>query len=911
MLLGGLLLVGCGDGDSGNAVASRGGPPPGSAPDVDGPPPLPVPNYTGNTKPARVNDSDAALLGLEMLISAQASAALTGGGPDFTDGPRAIAQNNPGPGGFAKASGYINADGTGWAAIDYNGYRVADPISGESFTYDGRIQIRHESATGSSHDIYKFGLSHLKITGPQGSDTFTGTITVAEIVRNHNGLTRYTTDFVSFDSVAQASIKAEYEIRDEPSGTSISGRMFDSRIGYVNVSTTKPLSYNDFPGAAGPYGGGPVTISGAGAASISVNTLNDSMGSIGIDKDGDGRADEAVRVDWQSMSVDTRATPAGAPAADAWLSTLPAVAGQEMTLEGRYSHAPDGRFLHFDWSVALAPAGSRATLRHALTATPAFTPDVAGDYLLGLEVSNAQGSGRDTLKVHVYQKAADYDDPLAGTVNAGMVYQAGADFPAAVDQTVRLHARTNQSGFATRSFYFWSLQTPPNSQSTLDDAHSADPKFTVDVPGVYQASVGRQPRDFGSSTVITAGVPLHYDPATALLSHDLKPAAIAVGDLNDDSRTDIAYLGIDQSGASELDVLYNRSSGRFSAPLRLPLDGASLAIGDLNGDGKADVAAAANNGVVFALQQDDGSLGTLRHAAFSRACDAGFFDSQIAIARLFGEARNSVVVTDPCDAGLRILEPVPDGAIAIAKFVPFDGTDSIAIGDFNGDGVADIAGTGGSGLTVIHGRTDGTFGSTESYTCSAYGPSTQVSAGDFDSDGRLDIAYFCDTGTSQVLYQQPDGSLGGARPLSTSSSVMALAAADVDGDGRLDLALVDNVYQNNQYRPMAAFLLQQANGTFSKEVAYPSRPRPGRGPNWPAVFALADINNDNVEDILFARNSGLYVMLGDPLTASGSSMTLRTADLTMRPSLHSRTVVGATVHPPKALAPEFRGRSPK
>lgn len=72
-------------------------------------------------------------------------------------------------------------------------------------------------------------------------------------------------------------------------------------------------------------------------------------------------------------------------------------AGTLVTLNGSQSYDPDGQPITYNWTWSSIPANSSATLSNATTATPSFTPDVAGSYVVSLKVSDANATSSASL----------------------------------------------------------------------------------------------------------------------------------------------------------------------------------------------------------------------------------------------------------------------------------------------------------------------------------------------------------------------------------------------------------------------------------------------------------------------------------------------------------------------------------
>jgi len=113
-----------------------------------------------------------------------------------------------------------------------------------------------------------------------------------------------------------------------------------------------------------------------------------------------------------------------APTAEAGPSRL-VFLGSALTLDGRASFDPDGDALQFSWSITSAPAGSSASLTGANTATPAFTPNAAGTYVVTLSVTDGYGGAvLDTVEV-VVATASSYAQMQLGSATT-LVSSLGA-----------------------------------------------------------------------------------------------------------------------------------------------------------------------------------------------------------------------------------------------------------------------------------------------------------------------------------------------------------------------------------------------------------------------------------------------------------------------------------------------------
>jgi hypothetical protein len=167
------------------------------------------------------------------------------------------------------------------------------------------------------------------------------------------------------------------------------------------------------------------------------------------------------------------------------------------------------------------------------------------------------------------------------------------------------------------------------------------------------------------------------------------------------------------------------------------------------------------------------------------------------------------------------------------------GAVSVAVGDFNGDGIPDLAVAGYGGVSVLLGQGDGTFLTAQSYA-TGNGP-VSVAVGDFNGDGKPDLAVANDTypGTVSVLLGQGDGTFQAAQGYATGNGAFSVAVGDFNGDGKQDLAVA------NRWNDKVSVLLGQGDGTFLPAQSYAAG-------NGPVSVAVGDFNKDGLLDLAVA-----------------------------------------------------------
>ncbi len=178
---------------------------------------------------------------------------------------------------------------------------------------------------------------------------------------------------------------------------------------------------------------------------------------------------------------------------------------------------------------------------------------------------------------------------------------------------------------------------------------------------------------------------------------------------------------------------------------------------------------------------------------------------------------------------------------------PYYGAFSIATGDFNHDGKLDVAITADGGFSVLLGNGDGTFKKVAFYSTQL---SDSLAVGDFNNDGNLDIVVANGTAnpsTVSVYLGNGDGTFKAPIISNTTEPNIFVAVGDFNGDHKLDIAVID--------APYISILLGNGDGTFQP----PSDNDSFRIPQW---LAVGDFNNDRKLDVITTGSYGASYDIG-------------------------------------------------
>jgi hypothetical protein len=221
-------------------------------------------------------------------------------------------------------------------------------------------------------------------------------------------------------------------------------------------------------------------------------------------------------------------------------------------------------------------------------------------------------------------------------------------------------------------------------------------------------------------------------------------AFVATGDTNGDGRAEIVD-GLDTGCCTSLHVLDATSgaelSGFFAFGDRSEV-GARVAAADLNGDGKSEILAVPVGGTRLDAFASTGGGPFRSFEPFGAELNGAI---AISAANFVGGAREEVVAAAPTSAGAQVKVLDPQSGSTLASFFPFGSVLvsrlEVATGDVDGDGTPDIV--------LLAQRPDGTqvkaidLQGTElaSFFVLDPGivPGASIAAGDLDGDGKAEI----------------------------------------------------------------------------------------------------------------------------------------------------------------------------
>lgn len=253
------------------------------------------------------------------------------------------------------------------------------------------------------------------------------------------------------------------------------------------------------------------------------------------------------------------------------------------------------------------------------------------------------------------------------------------------------------------------------------------------------------------------------------------------------------------------------------------------------------------------------------------AFDAGYDGSANLASMVAGDFNQDglldLAATDDANAVVGVRLGVKSGELGPAAFYATGSyPQNLATADLNGDGKLDLAIVNSSyGLSVLLGNGDGTFANNRDIATA--NQLYQVVIGDLNGDNKPDLVADASQGRGvQVFIGNGDGTFAAPVAYSASGSLNSLVLADLNGDAHPD------VIGANSATASLTVWLGKADGTLAPATDY------AIGTDYPATLAVGDVNNDGKVDVVVPGQypNTVTVMLGDGKGALNPSLAYTT-----------------------------------
>lgn len=271
---------------------------------------------------------------------------------------------------------------------------------------------------------------------------------------------------------------------------------------------------------------------------------------------------------------------------------------------------------------------------------------------------------------------------------------------------------------------------------------------------------------------------------------------------------------------------------------------------DLNGDGKLDVAVGNQSGTLsILLGNGDGTFQT------ANTFIAGTQINSVAAADLNGDTSPDLIISDATLTSTQVGVLLNNGDATFGPVQMLPGINiasSVAVSDFDGDLKTDIV-VGDIGVTAVHvflGKGDGTFLSPLDFA-SSFAPRS-IHIADFNVDGIPDLAITGPIGFSLSL-GNGNGTFQSPVFVSTGFS-SEISTGDLNQDGKIDVAeFVHNIF--NQKNVFFSTVLGNGDSTFQSSKSV--------GPASGKLSLLADFDGDQVPDAVAEGGGSIFVWLNN------------------------------------------------
>ena len=272
---------------------------------------------------------------------------------------------------------------------------------------------------------------------------------------------------------------------------------------------------------------------------------------------------------------------------------------------------------------------------------------------------------------------------------------------------------------------------------------------------------------------------------------DSEPRAIAAGDFNNDGHIDLAVFGPDLTlGNAVVRIFNGRGNGTFVPVVKethVFTGGPTLTAVDLNGDGLTDLVATTNGRVAVLMNTGNSTFAKPKYYFIGDEPP-----TDLAIGDLNGDGVPDLVVTRGRLSQVAVFlgRPSDPGTFGTPVFYDTGGNpSSVTPGDFNGDGKLDVAVSNeqfrGNSMAVLLGNGDGTLQPASLYAGANF--ADRIVSGDFSGSGHDDIIVGAFDGSTNLYTNDGAGIFAPPTPIQNAQFTQFMSVGDINGDGKPDL----------------------------------------------------------------------------------------------------------------------------
>jgi uncharacterized protein (TIGR03437 family) len=336
---------------------------------------------------------------------------------------------------------------------------------------------------------------------------------------------------------------------------------------------------------------------------------------------------------------------------------------------------------------------------------------------------------------------------------------------------------------------------------------------------------------------------------------------LLVGDFNADGKLDLVAAGVTIIPPNAppgtvnygLGIALGLGDGLFTElkPYAAGIQAVSVASADFNGDNKLDVALADQSGgnLVIVTGVGDGTFNA--PVTYKSGNSTAPRPVAVVAADFNQDNKPDVVVMNQNDPTVSVFRNDGQGRFGTPRNLEVASGNALTVGDFSGDGQPDLL-VGGLSLSLLRG--DGAGGFAVPSNVPLLGQIVNTSGantlqkGDFNSDGKLDIAFPSWQGIAIFL---SDGAGGyTSQNYAVGRSTTAFTVNDFNRDGKLDLAATKD--ESNNF----TVLINSGAADFRGMKTF----RLGNGTQ---LMQVADLNKDARTDLIVTDGSGLSTVIGN------------------------------------------------